>query len=41
MGAADSQFPPDVVRTDTAGRKLELYEAHCREHSLEPLDLVY
>ena len=31
----------NVVRTDTAQAKLELYEAHCREHGLEPLDVVY
>ena len=31
----------NVVRTDTAQSKLELYEAHCRKHGLEPLDLVY
>jgi quercetin dioxygenase-like cupin family protein len=30
-----------VVRTDTAQRKLELYEAHCRAHGLPLLDVVY
>jgi 2,4'-dihydroxyacetophenone dioxygenase len=31
----------NVVRTDTAQSKLERYEAHCRAHGLEPLDVVY
>ncbi len=30
-----------VVRTDTAQRKLELYEAHCRANDLAIVDLVY
>jgi quercetin dioxygenase-like cupin family protein len=31
----------NVVRTDTAQSKLELYEAHCRQHGIEPVDVVY
>lgn len=31
----------NVVRRDTAQRKLELYEAHCRAHGLPVLDVVY
>jgi 2,4'-dihydroxyacetophenone dioxygenase len=30
-----------VARTDTAQRKLELYEAHCEAHGLRVLDIVY
>ena len=31
----------EVVRTDTAQRKLDLYRAHCEKHGLEPADVVY
>ena len=30
-----------VLRTDTAQRKLALYEAHCEAHGLPVLDIVY
>ena len=30
-----------VIRTDTAQRKLELYEAHCKANDLPIVDLVY
>ena len=30
-----------VAYTDTAQRKLELYEAHCRANGLALLDVVY
>jgi 2,4'-dihydroxyacetophenone dioxygenase len=30
-----------VAYTDTAERKLELYEAHCHAHGLPVLDVVY
>jgi 2,4'-dihydroxyacetophenone dioxygenase len=30
-----------LLYTDTAQRKLELYEAHCRENGLPVLDVVY
>jgi 2,4'-dihydroxyacetophenone dioxygenase len=42
QGAIDYLDDDDnVLHTDTAQAKLELYEAHCREHGLKLADVVY